>query len=203
MTWAASQHPGSPLALVGFSLGANLALKLASESAEEPVPKFDCVLAANPPLDLAACAREIQRPENRVYQWNFVRWLRRMVKRLHNRFPDLGPANLAGVRTMYDFDDRYTAPRNNFGNAANYYAKCSLDSALGRVPQPGLIVHAEDDPFIPLDSFERAQRPAHLSLELIAGGGHLGYLSRGRWLGDHRWLESRLCAWLLSRWGLR
>lgn len=202
MNWAAAQCPSSPIALVGFSLGANLVLKLAAESGELAVPNFDCVLAANPPLNLAACAREIDRPENRVYQWNFVRWLRSMVNRLHDRFPDLGPVNLRGVKTLYDFDDRYTAPRNNFGTADNYYAKCSLDTALVKILQPGLIVHAEDDPFIPADIFMRAERPRHLALELIAGGGHLGYLSRGRWLGDRRWLEARLCAWLLSRWGL-
>jgi len=202
MNWLTEQVGRSPIALVGFSLGANLALKLAAESAVEPVPNLDCVLAANPPLDLAACAREIQRPENWIYDWNFVRWLRAMVRRLHQRFPDLGPANLAGVKTLYDFDDRYTAPRSNFGDAANYYAQCSMDASLGKIPQPGLIVHSEDDPFIPLDAFERAKRPDHLALEVIAGGGHLGYLSRDRGLGDHRWLESRLCAWLIARWSL-
>ncbi len=203
MKWLAAQVEASPIALVGFSLGANLALKLAAESAALPVPNFDCVIAANPPLDLAVCAREIERPENRIYDWNFVRWLRAMVERLHKRFPDLGPAHLDGVRTLYDFDDRYTAPRNNFGNAANYYAKCSVDAVLARIPQPGLIVHAQDDPFVPLDAFVRAERPRHLGLELIGGGGHLGYLSRNRWLGDHHWLEARLCAWLVSRWALR
>jgi uncharacterized protein len=203
MNWAGARLEGSPIGLVGFSLGANLVLKLAAESRAEPVPNFDCVVAANPPLNLAACAREIERPENRVYNWNFVRWLLGMVKRLHNRFPDLGPVNLAGVKTLYDFDDRYTAPRNNFGTAANYYAQCSLDKLLVQVPQPGLIVHAQDDPLIPLDPFVRAERPPHLALELVSSGGHLGYLSRNRWRGDRHWLEARLCAWLLSRWALR
>jgi uncharacterized protein len=202
MNWLAAQVNDSPIALVGYSLGASLVLKLASESAAEPVPNFDCVIAANPPLDLAVCARQIQRAENRIYDLNFVRWLRTMVMRLHKRFPDLGPANLAGIKTLYDFDDRYTAPRNNFINAATYYAKCSVNAALARIPQPGLIVHAQDDPFIPLDTFVGAERPPHLALELIGGGGHLGYLSRDRWLGDHHWLEARLCAWMLSRWSL-
>jgi uncharacterized protein len=202
LKWLAQRVGASPIALVGFSLGGNLVLKLAAESATEPLSNLDCVLAANPPLDLAACAREMRRRENRVYDSNFVRWLRNMVNRLHHRFPDLGPANLAGVKTLYDFDDQYTAPRNNFGDAATYYARCSLVAALVRIPQPGLIVHAQDDPFVPLDAFVRAKRPAHLALELTSGGGHLGYLSRDRWLGDRRWLEARLCAWLLSRWAL-
>ncbi len=203
MNWLSERAPRSPIALAGFSLGANLVLKLASESAAEPVPNFDCVIAANPPLDLAMCARAMERPENRIYDFNFVRWLRAMVNRLHARFPDLGPVNLADVKTLFDFDERYTAPRNNFGNAANYYAKCSVDAALARIPQPGLIVQAQDDPFIPLDAFLRAERPAHVALELVGGGGHLGYLSRDRWQGDRRWLEARLCTWLLSRWAGR
>jgi predicted alpha/beta-fold hydrolase len=200
MNWLAGRIPDSPIGLVGYSLGANLVLKLAVEAAADPVPNLDCVVAANPPLNLVACAKAIERPENRIYNWNFVRWLLATVKRLHHRFPELGPANLSGVKTLYDFDDRYTAPRNNFGTAANYYATCSLESALARIATPGLIVHAQDDPFIPLDSFVRIRRPAQLALELIPGGGHIGYLSRGPWLGDHHWLETRLCAWLVSRW---
>ena len=70
-----ARTPGSPIGLIGFSLGANLVLKLASEAATEPLPILSCVLAANPPIDLAALARLIQRPENRLYDWNFVRWM--------------------------------------------------------------------------------------------------------------------------------
>ena len=50
---------GSPIALIGFSLGANLVLKLAAEAADVPLPGLDCVLAANPPIDLAGlCAAD-------------------------------------------------------------------------------------------------------------------------------------------------
>ena len=41
--WLASAAPGSPIALVGFSLGGNLVLKLAAEASEEPLEGFDCV----------------------------------------------------------------------------------------------------------------------------------------------------------------
>ena len=58
VTWLQSRKEGarSPIALIGFSLGANLVLKLAAESAEHPVDGLDCVLAANPPIDLTSCA---------------------------------------------------------------------------------------------------------------------------------------------------
>jgi predicted alpha/beta-fold hydrolase len=159
------------------------------------------VLAANPPIDLAACARQLCRPENRLYNWNFVRWLRGMVKRLHDRFPELGPLNLDRVRTMYDFDEHYTAPRGGFASADDYYARCSLVSTLWRIRLPGLVVHALDDPLIPNDGFLRAARPERVSWELVPHGGHIGYLSRNRWQGDHHWLDTRLVVWLLAHWG--
>ncbi len=198
MNWAAARVEGSPIALVGYSLGANLVLKLAAESAAHPVPNFDCVVAANPPLNLGACSRAIERRRTAFTSGTSCDGCGAWSSGCMTAFRTWRPAKLEGVKTLYDFDDRYTAPRNNFGSAVNYYATCSLDDALLKIPQPGLIVHAQDDPFIPADVIVRAVRPQHLALELSAGGGHLGYLSRERWLGDHRWLETRLCAWLLA-----
>src|SRR3954449_9692988 len=128
VAWLAERAPRSPIALVGFSLGANLTLKLAAEGSGRPLEGLDCVIAATPPIDLAACARAMQRRENRIYDWNFVRWLRVQVDRLHRRFPDLGEPGLDRVRSVYEFDDRYTAPRNGFASADDYYAR---SSALG------------------------------------------------------------------------
>jgi uncharacterized protein len=175
-------------------------LKLAAESAEYPVEALDSVLAANPPIDLTSCAQQMLRPENRLYDWNFVRWLRATIVRLHRRFPELGPTHLEGVRTVYDFDDRYTAPRNGFGSADDYYRRCSLLTALARIQVPGLIVHAMDDPFVAYDPILRVERPPSLALDLLPHGGHLGYLSRKPWQGDHHWLDSRLATWLSARW---
>jgi predicted alpha/beta-fold hydrolase len=202
VAWSAGRAPGSPLGLIGFSLGGNLVLKLAAEAAESPVPGLDCVIAANPPIDLAASARTVGRPENRVYDWNFARWLRREVARLHRAFPELGEPDLDGVSSVYEFDDRYTAPRNGFSSADDYYERSSAAPLIPRIELPGLVIHSEDDPFVPADPFRRAWFPDPLRLELVRHGGHLGYVSRHRWLGDRRWLDARLAAWLAARWGL-
>jgi uncharacterized protein len=200
VAWLAERDPGSPIGLVGFSLGANLVLKVAAEASDVPVSDLDCVLAANPPIDLAACARLMLSRENRLYDWNFVRWLRVMVRRLHDRFPELGRPGLDGVTTLYDFDDRYTAPRNGFGTAEEYYRRCSLGTALTRIRVPGLIVHAMDDPFVTSDPLIRVEKPDELAVELVSHGGHLGYLSRRPWQGDRRWLDARLVIWLTTHW---
>jgi hypothetical protein len=60
----------------------------------------------------------------------------------------------------------------------------------------------EDDPFIPTEPFLESVFPPQLALELIPSGGHLGYLSSKTWLGDRRWLDARIVAWLASHWKL-
>jgi uncharacterized protein len=201
--WLHARIDGSPIALIGFSLGANLVLKAGIETAGARLEGLDCLLAANAPIDLVHCAQQMQLIENRVYNWNFVRWLRGMVDRLHRRFPELGMPSLEGVRTLYDFDDRYTAPRGGFASADDYYRRCSVSSGIGLIQLPGLIVHALDDPFIGAEPFLRLQSPPACSVELLAHGGHLGYLSRRPWMGSRRWLDSRLAAWLSSHWADR
>jgi predicted alpha/beta-fold hydrolase len=200
--WMARRSPDSPLALVGFSLGGNLVLKLAAEAAERPLDVLDAVVAANPPIDLAACCRHLQRPENRIYDRHFVRMLRREATRLHRAFPELGPVNVPRSASLYDFDDLYTSRRNGFADAADYYTRNSAGPLVPQIAIPGLVVHAVDDPFIPVDPFYGIQFPRSVALELLPCGGHLGYLGRNLWSGDCRWLDMRLAAWLTSHWAM-
>lgn len=200
--WILGESPGSALALVGFSLGANLVLKLAAEAASDPIEGLEFVVACNPPLDLRACAGHIRRAARGFYDRNFVRHLVAEVGRLHARFPDLGPPSLDGIASVYDFDDRYTAPRNGFRDAEDYYARSGAGPLLMQVGIPGLVIHAADDPFIPVDAVTRWAFPAHLPLELSAHGGHLGYLSRRPWRGTRRWLDARIEHALLGHWGI-
>ena len=202
VAWLAGRAPGAPIALIGFSLGGNLVLKLAAEAARDPLDGFDCVLAANPPIDLAGCSWRVQDRENRLYDRHFVKLLRTEVGRLYRVFPDLEPIDLAHVRTVRDFDECYTAPRNGFADADDYYARNSAGPMIPGITAPGLVIHAEDDPFIPAEPFRAVRFPSGLALELINSGGHLGYFSRDLWGGDRRWLDLRLAAWLASRWGM-
>ena len=84
-----SWGPGSPLTLVGMSLGGNIVLKLAGEAAADPLPGLAAVATVGPPVDMVRCAALIGLPRNRFYENYYVRNLVRQVRRHGRHFPDL------------------------------------------------------------------------------------------------------------------
>jgi uncharacterized protein len=104
-------------------------------------------------------------------------------------------ADLPAVKTIYDFDDRFTAPAFGFGTADNYYATQSSNQFLDRIRVPALLVQAKDDPLIPFEVYQHpsfAQNP-YLRLLAVEHGGHLGFLSKTR---PRFWLDQVLLEWM-------
>jgi predicted alpha/beta-fold hydrolase len=163
-----------PILICGFSLGGNVALKLAGEVGETDLIQGVC--AVSTPIDLAMGVERIGKRDNRLYEQRF---LARMRERLAatGRYAE---AELAQCRTIYEIDDRVTAPSFGFGNADNYYATQSAQNFLAAIRVPTLMVQAKDDTFIPFAMYERPEIWTNTHLHLIATehGGHLGYLSR-------------------------
>ena len=190
---------GAPMFLVGYSLGGNVALKLAGELGEEAGGLLAGVCAVSVPIDLAACAAALERPSNYLYQDRFVRRLKRRILRRHAQAPHLYTVeHLPKIRTIADFDNYYTAPLFGFGTAANYFRTQSSNQFLERVQIRTLVVQAKDDPLIPFEVFDHPafSRNPHLRLEAVEHGGHLGFLSRRP---PRFWLDHLLLDWLQSR----
>lgn len=168
------QDDGLPIFLIGFSLGGNVALKLAGEWGETAL--IDGVCAISTPIDLAAGVRRIGRLDNRLYE-------RRFLSRMRARLLATGRyalAELERARTLYEIDDRITAPSFGFEGADHYYATQSSQNYLDRIRVPTLLIQAKDDVFIPFDSYQHPAFASNPYLRLIATerGGHLGFLSR-------------------------
>jgi predicted alpha/beta-fold hydrolase len=180
-----------PAFLVGFSLGGNVVLKLAGELGREAAEIASGVCALSTPLDLAACARRIAEPDNRLYDARFVR---RMCDRLcaTGRYQR---EQFRGMRTVMELDDRFTAPSFGFGNAENYYRTQSAAAYLDAIRIPALLIQAKDDTFIPFDIYSSPVLRANPCIELVVTeyGGHLGFLGRR----PHRfWADDAIMEWI-------
>ncbi len=183
-----------PLVLVGFSLGANVALKLAGELGATNLLSGVCAICA--PIDLAACVRVIDKPHNIIYARRFLTRLRERVRRKNALSPHLyKTADLASVNSIWEFDDRYTAPLFGFGTAANYYATQSARNFLNAIRVPTFAVTAQDDPLVPFKIYEHEAFKQNPAITLLAPrrGGHLGFLSNKR---PRFWLDEVCLNWI-------
>jgi len=186
-----------PLFLAGFSLGGNVALKLAGELRRTDL--LTAVCAISTPVDLACAVRAIDKPGNLIYARRFLSRLKDRVRRKHPLQPDLYPIDgLDKIRSIWAFDDRYTAPLFGFGTAANYYATQSSARFLEYIEIPTLVVTAQDDPLVPFEMYRRKVFQTNPALTLVAPahGGHLGFLSRTR---PRFWLDELLSSWITSQ----
>ena len=178
----ARDFPDAPLGLVGVSLGGNVLLKLLGERGAALPAGVRGAAAVSVPYDLARGSRHIANGFSRVYEAHFLRSLRAKVQAKLARYPDLVPtAQVASVRTLYDFDDVVTAPVHGFRDAEDYYTQSSAIRWIEGVRVPTLLLSAVDDPFLPADVLDdvraiAAGNPA-LHVEFVARGGHVGFVS--------------------------
>jgi predicted alpha/beta-fold hydrolase len=185
----------SRIVIAGYSLGGNLALKLAGDYGSTPPAALRGVAAVSPVIELEACVRALERRANVVYQWNFVRGLKARMRRKNQCFPDRFPlVRLDDVRTVRGFDAIYTAPHFGFASAEDYYHRASALRVAERIRVPALVITAEDDPFVPTEPFRRPElaRNPFVRVHITPHGGHCGFLERTTDGSDGYWAERQI-----------
>ena len=183
-----------PLFVAGFSLGGNVALKLAGELGDSDLLAGVC--AVSTPIDLAMSVRALDRLSNKLYARRFLKRLRERIRRKSALSPELYRTDgLDSVSSIWEFDDRFTAPLFGFGNADNYYDTQSAKRFLPLIRVPALIVTAVDDPLVPFEMYKHEAFSSNPALRLVAAknGGHLGFLSRRR---PRFWLDGVILNWM-------
>jgi uncharacterized protein len=187
------------IAVVGYSLGGNLTLKLAGDYGEAHPPELVAVCAVSPTMDLARCVAALERRSNVVYQWNFVRNLKRRMRRKAALFPGrYDVARLKGVWTVRGFDEAYTAPHHGFRDATDYYHRASAQRVVDRIRVPALIVASDNDPFVPADQFRCAEVAGNpnITVTITRDGGHCGFVAESPVGYDGYWAEQRALAFI-------
>lgn len=181
------QYPSSPIILMGFSLGGNIALKLLGEMEGAAIPLIHSTIAVCPPVDLAQTAALLSRPINRMYHQYYIRNLEQQTRRWINGDP---------FTSLYDFDSKVTTKQWGFKGAFDYYQQCSSRFLLDKIQNPCQILFAADDPFIDYNSGLSKPLPSNVKVWLSPYGGHMGFLG---WTGREHyyfWLDNLLLTWL-------
>lgn len=178
----------------GISLGANALLKWLGESGLEAQQLLAGAAAISAPVDLARAGARLDQGFNRYsYTRHFLHSLRRktLYKITAHHLP-IAAHDLRSAKTLYAFDDLYTAPMHGYRNADDYWQRASSKPWLNSIAVPTLIVHAQNDPFLPASTYlEETQLSPSITLDLPRDGGHVGFVS-GPFPGKLNWLPNRV-----------
>jgi uncharacterized protein len=196
----AAEQRLSRIALIGYSMGGNLVLKLAGEWGRRA--PLTAVAAVCPAIDLAAGSDALHEPVNRIYELRFLRGLMARFHRKASLYPHIYDLNVGPIRSLRDFDDKIVARYCGFRDAADYYHRAASARVVDRIAVPTLIFRALDDPFIRLTTATRDALMANTSITLVetAHGGHCAYLSRD-WGEDIHWAEAAVIRYLAETAG--
>ncbi|HXA65477.1 MAG TPA: alpha/beta fold hydrolase [Bryobacteraceae bacterium] len=179
------------LALVGYSMGGNLVLKLLGEWGGEAPPEVKAGVGVSPAMDLAPSADALHNPANRIYEWKFLQGLRRRMRRKAALYPErYDVRHLRGMRSLRDFDDQITARYSGFRDAQDYYTRAAAARVVDGIAVPTLILHSLDDPFIRVSpqTREKLLRNSNITYIETAHGGHCAFLADANGY-DGRWAE--------------
>jgi len=203
----------SRLALVGFSMGGNIVLKLAGEWGTQAPPQFRAVAVCCPAIDLATSADALHEPANRIYETYFLWQLRRRLVQKERLFPDdFDTSRLRGIRSLREFDDKVTAYYCGFTGVDDYYDRASAAHVVERIAVPTLVLHAANDPFVHITAETRRKILSNKNITFVetADGGHCAFVgipvrsragvgkdSAGRY-DDGYWAEHEIVNFLRS-----
>lgn len=189
----ASNHPHIPRHAAGVSLGGNALLKWLGEQGNAATGVIDSAASICPPLDLNVSGHALGSGFNRIYTRNFLTTLK--GKALQKLGTVGGPCSVREVqsaRTLYEFDDVYTAPLHAFRDADDYWTRASSKPWLQHIVVPTLLINPCNDPFVPTAALPTASElSSAVHFETPPAGGHVGFIA-GRWPGHLDWLPGRL-----------
>ena len=186
----ADRCPLAPLTLVGFSMGGNISLGTTAIASKQPVGNLSQCIAISPPVDLSRCCHELRQGVRSLYDRFLLRHLIMTWQQNGGQVPTPTP------RSIYEFDDRITAPVCGFRDAEDYYDQSSSGPRLMDIEIPTTILAARDDPMVSVQAIESASRSPYVNLVVTNSGGHLGYVSTRKKVENGRWMDWQLLDWI-------
>ncbi len=199
MSFMAELAPQSSLAAMGFSLGGNQLLRAVGRVGaaidHEPTwwDRLKFCVAVAPPIDLERCSRRLLQWWLRPYNRHFIDCLLDGAPPIIQQHAVIQDAMADRPRTMWEFDDRVTAPLAGFDHGLHYYRETGAIDVVRENKIPTLILAAKDDPIVPVGIFTEMEHTLPETTELLVTkrGGHLGFIDRD----GNSWMDRALMAW--------
>ncbi len=186
--WLNERYPDEPLALGGFSLGGNFALRVGAVASESGL-RLRAIVAVCPVLDPEETMQALDGGFV-VYQQYFLRKWRRSLEKKRSLFPahytfgDMGRFRSLESVTRF-FIEEYT----DYPDMQTYLRGYAITGErLATIRVPSRILLADDDPVIPVGSVSKLARPETMVIERAAFGGHCGFVkdyALRSWLDDY------------------
>jgi len=173
-----SEAGNQPVVAVGVSLGGNALMRWAGEHRSSASGVVHAAAAISAPLDLTASGEAMGRGFNRVvYTRMFLSTMVPKALAKWAQYPGLFDRKLLlKAKTLYDFDDAFTAPVHGFRDAKDYWSRASAKPHLKHVVVPSLLLNARNDPFVPWASLPTdSDVSAAVTLWQPQCGGHVGF----------------------------
>lgn len=193
------EFPKSKLFGVGYSLGANMLLKLLGEEKEKSL--LEKVVAVSPPMQLDICASAMDKGLSKYYQQRLLKDLKSALDKKYDKHDmqtllNFKRSDIVKLNSFWKYDDVYTAPIHGFSSAAEYYEKCSSKQFLKDIKTPTLIIHSADDPFMTPEVIpSKEELSKYVELYLTKRGGHVGFV-QGSFFKPEYWLEKKIVSFL-------
>lgn len=170
--------------LLGYSIGGSQVLNyLGREGRKHSQIKKACVISV--PYNLEKAVRHLDKGFNLFYTNRMLKNLIPQALSIHRQFPNLlNNHQISQSTTFTHFDTHATAPLAHYKSAQDYWRDASSEYILHKIEIPTLLIHAENDSFLPKNDLPQKtiQSNPNLHLLLTKDGGHLGFIDNEKWL---------------------
>lgn len=173
------KYPSQKLYALGYSIGGNMLLKLLGEQGENS--QLTSAISVSAPIDLKSSAKGINQGFSKIYQWYLLKSIKKKLLKKYEKFDmplQATKEDVRSIKTIYEFDELYTAPIHGFKSADNYYELNSSKQYLKDIKVKTLIIHSLDDPFMSENILPyKDEYSKSVELEITKNGGHLGFIN--------------------------
>lgn len=160
---------------IGYSLGGTMLLKYLGEEGTFTPLKAAATICS--PIDLLRNCRHMMRPRNWLYHAYILNDMKAEALADGARNTPEERDLLRAVRSVWEYDERFIAPRYGFRGAEDYYELCAPVRFMPEIRVPTMVIASCDDPWIPIEpyrSFGWSDNPWLLPV-MPETGGHVGF----------------------------